>query len=284
MNAETIDLIRRALAEDIGTGDVTSAYFVPAERRVRAHVAAREQGVLAGVEVAAAVFHEVDPAIEVRCWLADGARLAPGAIAITVEGPARAVLSAERTALNFLQRLSGIATATARYVGAVEGTGAAILDTRKTLPGYRALDKAAVRAGGGLNHRMGLYDRVMVKDNHLVASHDLESLQKAIHRVKTDRPGIEVELEADRIDQVRDFLELEGVDHILLDNMGPAELAEAVALRGERHRPLLEASGGVTLETIRGIAATGVDFVSVGAITHSVVALDLGLDFVPVDP
>ncbi|MFM2242879.1 MAG: carboxylating nicotinate-nucleotide diphosphorylase [Verrucomicrobiota bacterium] len=280
---DVLSLIRAALKEDIGAGDLTSGYFVPADQRVRAFIVAREDGVLAGVDVAAEVFRQVDASILLQALLGDGDKVAAGAHVIGIEGPARSVLTAERTALNFLQRLSGIATITARYVAAIAGTRAKILDTRKTLPGYRALDKAAVRAGGGTNHRMGLYDRVMVKDNHLVARHDLVSLQSAIHRVKQDHPAVEVELEADHPDQVRAFLGLDGVDHILLDNMDLEQLAACVALRGERPKPWLEASGGVNLDTVADIAATGVDFISVGALTHSVRALDLGLDFVPLD-
>ncbi|MCU0796492.1 MAG: carboxylating nicotinate-nucleotide diphosphorylase, partial [Akkermansiaceae bacterium] len=254
MNDDVLNLIRAALAEDIGPGDLTSTYFVPADRRVRAFVVSREEGVLAGVDVAVEVFRQVDASISVQPILTDGSKVAAGAHVIAIEGPARSVLTAERTALNFLQRLSGIATATARYVAAIDGTRARILDTRKTLPGYRSLDKAAVLAGGGTNHRMGLYDRVMVKDNHLVAEHDAASLQAAIRRVKSDHPGVEVELEADHIDQVRTFLELEGVDHLLLDNMSLEMLAECVALRGNRSRPWLEASGGVNLDTVGPIA------------------------------
>ncbi len=199
---------------------------------------------------------------------------------IRIEGCARSILTAERTALNFLQRLSGVASMTARYVAVVDGTSARILDTRKTTPGYRLLEKQAVLDGGGVNHRMGLYDRAMVKDNHLVADGGQEWLQQAILRLKLEHPEVEVEVEADRLDQVARFLELEGVDHILLDNMAPDELRQAVVLRGERVSPLLEASGGVTLKTLRDIAEAGVDFVSVGALTHSAPALDIGLDFI----
>ncbi len=262
---------------------MTSEYFVPAGRQVRGFVIAREEGVLAGVEMALEVFRRVDEAIDARAMLGDGARVTQGAHVLEVRGPARSVLTAERTALNFLQRLSGVATATARYVRAADGTRARILDTRKTTPGWRKLEKAAVVAGGGTNHRMGLYDRVMVKDNHLVAEHDLDSLQAAIRKVKSEKPGVEVELEADSLEQVEGFLSLEGVDYILLDNMSSAELLKAVELRGERPFPKLEASGGVNLETVAAIAETGVDFISVGAITHSVKALDLGLDFVPLE-
>lgn len=283
IESTTDRLIAMALAEDIGAGDVTARYFVPGERRARAFAVARRDGAISGVEVARRVFLAVDPDLEVEVLIPDGSQVAAGAMLLRVEGAARSVLTAERTALNFMQRLSGVATLTARYVSVVKGTGARILDTRKTTPGFRLLEKQAVVHGGGTNHRMGLHDRAMVKDNHLVAEGGVAALREAIHALKTDHPGVEVELEADRLDQVRDFLTLDGVDHILLDNMTPDELRQAVALRGERPAPLLEASGGVTLETLRGIAETGVDFISVGALTHSAPALDIGLDFVPVD-
>jgi nicotinate-nucleotide pyrophosphorylase (carboxylating) len=271
-----------ALAEDIGAGDVTSLYFIPAERRARAFVAVRRAGVVSGVEMAARVFRKVDPSLEVEILIADGSRVGEGALLMRLEGAARSILTAERTALNFLQHLSGVATLTAAYVAAVAGTKARILDTRKTTPGFRMLEKQAVLHGGGVNHRMGLYDRAMVKDNHLVAEGGVSALQAAIRRLKDERPGVEVELEADELSQVRAFLELEGVDYILLDNMTLAELREAVMARGDhRVTPKLEASGGVTLETVRAIAQTGVDFISVGAITHSAPVLDIGLDFTP---
>ena len=273
-------LIEAALTEDIGAGDLTSLYFVPAERRSTAFIVAREAGVLSGGEVALEVFRKVDPAIEATLLVNDGDRISEGAYVMKIEGPSRSVLTAERTALNFMQRMSGVARATRRYVDEVRGTSAEILDTRKTIPGWRLLDKQAVLHGGGTNHRMGLYDRVMVKDNHLVAEGRLEELQEAIRRLKADHPAVEVELEADRLEQVEAFLELEGVDYLLLDNMGLDELRLAVGLRGDRANPRLEASGGVNLDTVAGIAATGVEFISVGAITHSVKALDLALDFV----
>lgn len=278
-----LKLIDAALAEDIGSGDVTSEFFIPRDTRARAFVVAREEGVLAGGEVAAEVFQRVCPGTEAELLLKDGVSLGRGARVMEIRGSARAVLTAERTALNFLQRLSGVATLTRRYVDQVQRTRARILDTRKTTPGWRLLEKSAVVAGGGTNHRMGLYDRAMVKDNHLIAETSLDQLQESIRTVKRERPEIEVELEADTLEQVRGFLGLEGVDYILLDNMGPAELREAVEMRGEAGAPRLEASGGVTLETVAALAESGVDFVSVGAITHSAVALDLGLDFVEAD-
>lgn len=275
-----IPLIRLALAEDVGAGDVTAEYFVPVERLAQAFVVARQAGVVSGVEVAERVFREVDGSLETRVLAADGAQVAAGQRVLEVRGRARSLLTAERTALNFLQRLSGVASLTRRYVDAVAGSGARILDTRKTTPGWRWLEKRAVVHGGGFNHRMGLFDRAMVKDNHLVAGGGLASLQAAVRRLKAERPGTEVELEADRLEQVEAFLGLEGIGYILLDNMAPEQLRRAVSMRGGRAHPLLEASGGVNLETVAAIAATGVDFISVGALTHSAPALDLGMDFV----
>lgn len=277
------ELIRMALQEDIGEGDVTSAYFIPEERIARAFLSVRHEGVVSGVSIAEKVFSEVDPTLEVQVLVEDGSRVGEGALLMCIEGKARSILTAERTALNFLQRLSGVATLTARYVDEVKHTRARILDTRKTTPGYRSLEKQAVLDGGGTNHRMGLYDRAMVKDNHLAAEGSLELLQAAIRLVKSEKPHVEVELEADRLEQVSDFLELEGVDYILLDNMSLVDLREAVVLGKKNPKIRLEASGGVNLNTVRDIAETGVDFISVGALTHSAPALDIGLDFVPVE-
>lgn len=278
--ADTIEtLIALALAEDVGTGDVTSNYFIPEDRKSRAFVAVRAEGVISGVDLAARVFQSVDPGLIVEVMVSDGSRAAEGALVLKVEGPARSILTAERTALNFLQYLSGIATLTAQYVAETRGTSCRILDTRKTLPGYRALAKRAVVHGGGSNHRMGLYDRAIVKDNHLIAEGGLTAMQNAIHQLKREKTGVEVEIEADSLAQVSDFLRLEGVDYLLLDNMSLDDLRAAVALRGSSRKPLLEASGGVTLGSVAKIASTGVDFISVGALTHSVPALDIGLDF-----
>ena len=282
MDEHVSQLIEMALGEDIGSGDVTSEYFVPAGAMARGFMKAKAEGVLAGVEVAAEVFRRVDPATTVERLLGDGSHVAPGAMVMQLRGKARSILTAERVALNFMQRLSGVATKTHQFVEAVKGTGAVILDTRKTTPGWRMLEKAAVLSGGGRNHRMGLYDRAMVKDNHLVAEDGVAVLTEAIARLRAERPDVEVEMEADRLEQVEAFLQIEGVDYILLDNMTNEEMVQAVAMRG-RDGPRLEASGGVTLETVRGIATTGVDFISVGAVTHSAVALDISLDFVPVE-
>lgn len=277
------ELIMMALKEDVGEGDVTSAYFIPEDKMARAFLSVRHEGVVSGVSIAEKVFSEVDPSLVVQVLVEDGSRVSEGAVLMMIEGKARSILTAERTALNFLQRLSGVASITARYVAAVKHTRAKILDTRKTTPGYRTLEKKAVLDGGGTNHRMGLYDRAMVKDNHLVSDGDLESLQAAIRLLKSEKPHVKVELEADRLDQVADFLALEGVDYILLDNMPLDDLRKAVKMREKNPRICLEASGGVNLETVREIAETGVDFISVGALTHSAPALDIGLDFMPVE-
>lgn len=277
------ELIMMALKEDIGEGDITSAYFIPEEKMARAFLSVRHEGVVSGVSIAEKVFSEVDPSLVVQVLLEDGSRVSEGAVLMMIEGKARSILTAERTALNFLQRLSGVASITARYVAAVKHTRAKILDTRKTTPGYRTLEKKAVLDGGGTNHRMGLYDRAMVKDNHLVSDGGLESLQAAIRLLKSEKPHVEVELEADRLDQVADFLALEGVDYILLDNMPLDDLRKAVKMREKNPRIRLEASGGVNLATVREIAETGVDFISVGALTHSAPALDIGLDFITME-
>ena len=279
MQPEVEQLIDLALREDIGAGDVTAEYFVPAGVQSRAFMLVKDSGVIAGLDIAEEIFKRIDPSIETRQLVKDGSVVSHGTRVMEITGAARALLTAERTALNFAQRLSGVATKTASFVSLTKETNAQILDTRKTTPGWRWLEKMAVRAGGGMNHRMGLYDRAMVKDNHLVAENGLEWLQQAILKLKSEKPAVEVELEADRIDQVEQFLTLAGVDFILLDNMSNAQLREAVALRGNSG-PKLEASGGVNIDTVATIAETGVDFISVGALTHSAVALDISLEFV----
>jgi nicotinate-nucleotide pyrophosphorylase (carboxylating) len=272
-------LIKAALEEDIGPGDVTSAYFVPKAELCSARIFAKEVGVLAGSSVGARVFALVDPRLKVSECAPDGTGVTPGQAVMVIEGPTRSVLTGERTALNFIQRLSGVASLTRQFTQAIHGTGARILDTRKTTPGWRHLEKDAVRAGGGTNHRIGLYDQVMVKDNHLLAEGDLSALQSAIDRCRTDHPGMKIELEADRIDQVRNFLTLRDVHVILLDNMSLEELRACVqCVRQSGLRIDLEASGGVTLDTVRSIAETGVDFISSGALTHSAKALDFSLE------
>ena len=252
----------------------------------RAELVARAQGVVAGLVVVVPVLEQVAarlalavPDVELRAQ--DGDPVRPGQVLAVVTGPVQVILVAERTLLNLASRASGVATHTRRWADVLAGSGASVLDTRKTTPGLRALEKYAVRCGGGTNKRMGLYDVAMIKDNHLVAEGGIGALKAAIQQLQSEQPAVEVELEADNLDQVRAFLAIEDIDYILLDNMSPAELCEAVAARGDHTCPRLEASGGVTLETLREIAETGVDFISVGALTHSAPALDIGLDFSP---
>lgn len=273
-------LIDAALAEDVGAGDFTSLWTVPAERRAVARIVAKAPGVVAGTEVAAAVFRRVDASLSVEVAAPDGTAVEPGDAVLTASGTARSLLTAERTALNFLQRLSGVATVTRRYAAAVEGTGARVIDTRKTTPGMRLLEKAAVVSGGGANHRVGLYDMVMIKDNHLAAAGGITAAVEAVRRAN-DR-GLRVEVETTTLDEVREALAA-GVDRVMFDNMEVETIRQAVGLiraPGER-RPETEASGGITLQTIRAYAETGVDFVSVGALTHSAPALDLSLRLAP---
>jgi len=279
----TGELIRRALAEDLGSGDLSGEFFVPENSRSRAHLVARATGCLAGVGVAAEVFRTVDAGLSLHGFARDGELIEAGKPVLEIQGSTRSLLAAERTALNFIQHLSGVATMTHRFVEAIRGCKARILDTRKTLPGWRALQKAAVRAAGGTNHRRGLFDMVMLKDNHLAAlAGDIPGLARSLSALRSAHPGVRVEVEADEVSQVEALLALAGIDVLLLDNMNPDELRECVNLR-DRLAPhvLLEASGGITLATAPALAATGVDFLSVGALTHSVAALDLALDFLP---
>lgn len=269
-------LIEAALVEDIGPGDLTSDFFVPADAVSRARIFAKASGVVAGSDIARQVFETVDPTLSVHVERHDGIPFEPGDTILLIAGTTRSILTAERTALNFLQRLCAIATQTRDHVQAVSPHPVKILDTRKTTPGWRLLEKHAVKCGGGTNHRMGLYDMVMVKDNHLLADDRQEDLQAAIQAVKAKHPHVRIELEADTLDQLRRFLTLQGVDVILLDNMSPDTLREAVAIN--QGQVLLEASGGITLDTLPVYAATGVDAISIGALTHSVKALDLSLE------
>jgi len=276
MHPSVSALIHAAITEDVGTGDVTSLYFIPLDARSRAEIVAREPGIVSGAEIAAAVFHQIDPTLEVEICIPDGGSFVQGSILLKAAGSTRSLLTAERTALNFLQRLCGVATLTKRYVDAVQPHPVQVWDTRKTTPGWRLLEKAAVLHGGGTNHRMGLYDHAMVKDNHLAANGNLAALQTAIHTLRTERPGVRIQLEAATQQQVADFLTLDGVDMLLLDNMTPDQQRAAVQL--VNGKLWLEASGGITLETIKEVAATGVNAISVGALTHSARALDLALD------
>lgn len=268
-------LIRAALEEDVGAGDWTTLWTVDPDRRAEAHIVAKGDGVLAGVEVARRVFAHVDPGLAVDAEIADGEPVQAGRHVLSMRGAARSILTGERVALNFLQRLSGIATLTRRYVDAVQGTGAVILDTRKTTPGLRALEKEAVRAGGGSNHRFGLFDMVLIKENHVAAAGGIEA---AVDRVRTrNAEGLRVEVETRDLSEVDQALRA-GVDRILFDNMPHATLSAAVErVRAAGNRTETEASGGVSLETVRAIAETGVDYISVGALTHSAPALDLSL-------
>lgn len=276
--AEIERVVRQALEEDLGWGDVTTDSLIDPKLQASGAIVAREAGVVAGLAVAAEVFRQVDPAIAVRFEKADGDRVDRGDRVLSLAGPAAGILRAERTALNFLQRLSGVASQTAKYVERIDGLPARVIDTRKTTPGLRSLEKYAVRLGGGHNHRHGLGDGVLVKDNHLAAlALEGAGIREAVARARAGVPHtIKIEIEADTLDQVREAIEA-GSDLILLDNMSPEELRTAVKLNGGR--AVLEASGGITLETIRSVAETGVDLISVGALTHSVRALDLSLDF-----
>ena len=268
------DAVRAALLEDLGrAGDITTNATIPAMKQARAVIAARQPGIVAGLDLAKAAFRLLDPALSFETRIADGTAVTPGAILATIEGPARALLSAERVALNFLGRLSGVATLTSRYVAAVAHTKVRIVCTRKTTPGLRTFEKYAVLCGGGFNHRFGLDDAILIKDNHIAVAGGIIPALRAVkaaigHLVK-------IEIEVDTLDQLDEVL-TEGADVVLLDNMTPARLREAVArVKG---RLLTEASGGVTLETVAAIAESGVDMISVGALTHSAQVLDVGLD------
>jgi nicotinate-nucleotide pyrophosphorylase (carboxylating) len=275
-----LDPIDVALREDLGGGaDITSAMFVPPNTRAHGRIVPREKAVIAGTRTAAEVFRRVDPDLQISIETSDGTAVLGGETILDIRGSARSILTAERVALNFLQHLSGIATLTREFVEAIGGNPARILDTRKTTPGLRVLEKAAVAAAGGLNHRFGLFDKILVKDNHLALQPDLKRLRSIIQSAKSQQPSLEIEVEADNLEQVRALVQVEGIDIILLDNMPTPEMREAVAL-GRKHKIRLEASGGVNLRTVRRIAATGVDYISVGALTHSARAIDLSLDLI----
>jgi nicotinate-nucleotide pyrophosphorylase (carboxylating) len=271
----TEPIVRRALEEDLGrTGDITSELTVPEDSIAKARLGTRKTGVVAGLIAAECAFRLLDSSIEFHCELPDGSAAAGGAVLATIEGPARAILTAERVALNFVGHLSGIATATRALVDAVKGTHAKIVDTRKTTPGLRLLEKYAVRCGGGFNHRFGLEDAVLIKDNHIAAA---GSLGEAVRRARTGTAHMmKIEVEVDTLVQLEEALSL-GVDTILLDNMNHEDLGRAVAMA--KGRAVLEASGNVTLSTVRAIAEAGVDYISSGAITHSAPSLDIALDF-----
>jgi nicotinate-nucleotide pyrophosphorylase (carboxylating) len=268
-------LVKSALDEDDAFNDLTTIATVVSDRHARGRLVARATGVLCGVPLGVEAFRQLDDKVPIRVDHEDGARLKPGDSVLYLSGHARALLAAERVALNFMQRLSGVASVTARYVDAVRGTRAKILDTRKTTPGWRRLEKYAVRAGGGTNHRLTLSSAVLIKDNHLAAVDG--DVGVAVRRARDLAPaGTKVEVECDRIEQVRAALDAKA-DIIMLDNMSPAQMEECVALVDGR--AITEASGGVNLDTVRAIAETGVDWISVGALTHSAPSLDLALDF-----
>lgn len=268
-------LVRNALLEDLGlAGDITSAAVIPADHRSVVVMAAREPGVIAGLNAAELAFQLVDPTIVMRRQVQDGAAVAPGDIIATIEGPSRGLLTAERTALNFLGHLSGIASVTATIAAAISGTRASVACTRKTTPGLRALEKYAVRAGGGMNHRFALYDAVLIKDNHIAVA---GGVRDAIRSAKAGVGHlVKIEVEVDTLLQLREVME-EEVDAVLLDNMPPEQLREAVQIVAGR--AITEASGRITPQTAAAIAATGIDLISVGWLTHSAPVLDIGLDF-----
>ncbi len=267
--------IKCALEEDIGTGDVTTNSIVPADATMAGQIIAKQVGVVAGLDVAHQVFLLLNPHASFQAQIEEGTHVQDRQVLAKVSGPARALLTGERTALNLLGRMSGIATLTRQFVDAVAGTRAVILDTRKTAPGLRAIDKLAVRLGGGQNHRVGLYDMILIKDNHIDFA---GSLAEAVRRARAANTGLEIEVEARTLSDVRQALDLD-VKRILLDNMSPELMRQAVELNAGR--ALLEASGNVTLNTVRQVAEAGVDYISVGALTHSVRALDVSLDWIP---
>ncbi|HWJ58031.1 MAG TPA: carboxylating nicotinate-nucleotide diphosphorylase [Sphingomicrobium sp.] len=273
-NFDLDDFVDLLLAEDLGIGgDVTSTATIPADTRFTAEMNCREPIVVAGLAIAEAIFRRLDSEVEIETLCADGDRAEPGTVLMRLTGNARAMLTAERSALNILQHLSGIATLTRHYVDAFDGTGAILLDTRKTVPGLRLLDKYAARMGGATNHRLRLDDGLLIKDNHVGIAGDVA---EAVRRARSANTGLQIQVEVDRIAQIEPALEA-GAERLLLDNMPPPMLREAVAIVAGRVP--LEASGGVTLETIRAIAETGVDFISVGRITQSAPAVDIGLDY-----
>jgi nicotinate-nucleotide pyrophosphorylase (carboxylating) len=268
------DYIKRALEEDIGTGDVTTDTIVPADASLRGRIVAKQDGVVAGLDVAKHVMRVLNERVTFDANVADGSRVTRGTVLAHVEGSARALLTGERTALNFLGRMSGIATLTRRFVDAVSSTKAVILDTRKTAPGLRITDKLAVRLGGGQNHRTGLFDMVLIKDNHIDFA---GSITVAVERVRASETKLEIEVETRSLDNVREALAL-GVERILLDNMSPEMMREAVAICEGKAK--LEASGNVTLDNVLEVAGSGVDYISVGALTHSATAFDVSLEFI----
>ncbi len=265
--------IRFALQEDLGSGDATTEAIIPVDGRLHGHVIAKQDGVVSGLKVAKFVYFVVDPTIECKLAVQDGQLVIKGCELLILTGSARSLLTGERTALNYLGRMSGISTLTRQFVDAVKGTKAKILDTRKTAPGMRAFDKMAVRLGGGCNHRIGLYDMILIKDNHIDFA---GSIENAVALARAANSGLEIEVETRTLADVRIALDL-GVERILLDNMSCEMMGEAVRLAGGR--ALLEASGNITIENVRQVAETGVDFISIGALTHSVTVFDVSFDY-----
>ncbi len=273
VSPEIEECIQRALAEDLGAGDATTNAIVSPSLKIHGEIIAKQAGIIAGLDVAAKVFFTFDETVVFETNVREGEHVAAGTVVAKLYGPARALLTAERTALNFLGRMSGIATLTKQFVDKVAGTSAKILDTRKTAPGLRVVDKLAVLRGGGCNHRQGLFDMILIKDNHIAAA---GSLAQAVSRVRNSGTNLEIEIEAANLQDVEAAIAL-GVQRILLDNMSPAMMKEAVRLTAKRAQ--LEASGNVTLETVATIAETGVDYISVGALTHSAKVFDVSLKF-----
>jgi len=281
MDNLVIDIIDLAIREDIGDGDHTSLACILADAQGAAKLLVKDKGILAGVEVALMVFERIDPSLHTEVYIQDGEHIEPGQIAFLTRGPIRSLLQAERIVLNLMQRMSGIATKTKLFVDAIQGTSAKLLDTRKTTPGLRFFEKEAVRIGGGFNHRFGLYDMIMIKDNH----HDFAggitaAIQRTQQYLKATGRTLKIELEVRNEKELDEALRIGGIDRIMLDNFTPAQIAESLLLINRRYET--EASGGITLENIRSYAQTGVDFISVGALTHSVMSLDMSFKAVKI--
>lgn len=274
---ELIDnLITLAFAEDIGEGDHTTLCSIPAEELGQSRLLIKEEGILAGIEMALKVFHRLDPELQVEVFMPDGTSVKPGDVAFVVSGKVRSILQAERIVLNIMQRMSGIATVTDEYMQLLEGTSAKVLDTRKTTPGMRLLEKQAVKIGGGENHRIGLFDMILLKDNHVDFAGGIENaIRGAQHYIKENNKELKIEIEVRSISELEQALEVGGVDRIMLDNFTPELTRQAVKIVNGQVE--LESSGGITRDTIRGYAETGVDYISVGALTHSVSSLDMSL-------
>lgn len=269
-------LIDLAFAEDIGEGDHTTLCSIPGSAIGKVSLVIKEEGILAGVDIAIKVFHKLDPQLKIDVQIKDGSRVKPGDVVFTVEGKVQSILQAERLMLNIMQRMSGVATATNRYVALIEGTGAKVLDTRKTTPGMRMLEKQAVRLGGGVNHRIGLFDMILLKDNHIDFAGGIENAVRGAKRyLKEKNKSLKIEVEVRDMNELNEALQVGGVDRIMLDNFTPTATKEAVEIVNGRVE--LESSGGITSETIRSYAETGVDYISVGALTHSVKGLDMSL-------